>query len=100
MGDIISVGQPSANVQHRRCNTIEELGSVSTLAVCIIASSDNIGQLHLVVIGGAARFEVLASADHAPDHVAALRALGKRVIRTLEIAELEFSVEFYHPQME
>ena len=100
MGDVISLSQPSAAIHHRRCNTVEELGRVGTLAVRIVASNDNPGLLQLVVMGSAAGSEVLASADNEPDYVAALRAIGQRVLHVLEIAQAEFSGEFYHPQME
>jgi homospermidine synthase len=88
MGDVISLSQPSAAIHHRRCNTVEELGRVGTLAVRIVASNDNPGLLQLVVMGSAAGSEVLASADNEPDYAAALRAIGQRV---LHVGEREVS---------
>ena len=100
MGDIISFATPPVDVHHRRGDTFEELGRVGTLSVRLVPSSNNPGILRLVVTGSAAGSEVLASADNDPDYVAALRAIGRRVLHVLEIAQTEFSGEFYHPQME
>src|SRR4051794_33232532 len=100
MGDVIHFTPLPANVQHPRWNTVEEYGRVGTLAVRIVASSDSPGQRCLIVMGGAAGFEVLAWASDEPDNVAALQTIAQRVIRVLEIAEVEFSGDPYHPQME
>ncbi|WP_336490658.1 hypothetical protein [Methylobacterium nigriterrae] len=100
MGDVVHFVRPSANVHHQRWKTVEELGRVGTLAVRIVACSDNPGLLHVVAAGGASGSEVLASADNEPEFVAALRAIGQRVIRLLEVAEVEFFGSPYRPQME